>query len=134
MTAGKPNHRHRSINSKLTIGGCYVIAKRNQGKLKHSVNGLGTKFKRMSEVYRIFSRHWEHVLDFSDEALIELYNGESFGTPVSGNNGYGVGKMYLNVHVKMWKEDIALGLLFKRELYEDGLFPHWWLDSVFKVT
>lgn len=87
----------------------------------------------MAEVYRIFSRHWEHVLDFSDNALIEMYNSESFGTPVSANNGYSVGKTYLNVHVKMWKEDMALGTLFKRELYEDGLFPHWWLDSVFKT-
>jgi hypothetical protein len=86
----------------------------------------------MSEVYRIFSRHWEHVLDFSDDKLLELYNSESYGSPVSSNNGFSVGKSYLNVHVKMWKEDIELGTLWKFELYEDGLFPHWWLDSIFK--
>jgi hypothetical protein len=63
---------------------------------------------------------------------IELFNSESFGTRVSSNNGFSVGKTYLNVHEKMWKEDIALGLLRKRELYEDGLFPEWWLDSIFK--
>jgi hypothetical protein len=33
----------------------------------------------------------------------------------------------------MWKEDIESGLLFKKELYEDEKFPHWWLDSIFKV-
>lgn len=86
----------------------------------------------MSEVYRIFSRHWEHVLDFSDDSLIELYNSESYGGYVSKKNGFGVGKTYLNVHVKMWKEDIEKGLLRKQELYEDELFPHWWLDSIFK--
>ena len=85
----------------------------------------------MCEVYRIFSRHWDHVLDHSDQAIIELFNSESYGGRVDPRNGYAVGKMYLNVHVKMWKEDIALGLLRPQELYDDGLFPHWWLDSVF---
>lgn len=88
----------------------------------------------MSQVYRIFSKDWEQILDYSDGKLIELYNAESYGTPVSKDNGFSVGKTYLNVHVKMWKEDISLGLLYKRELYEDGKFPHWWLDSVLKNT
>lgn len=86
----------------------------------------------MSEVYRIFARDWEHVLDFSDEMLIELYNAESYGGHVSRTNGFAVGKSYLGVHVTMWKEDMAKGLLFKFELYDDGMFPHWWLDSIFK--
>jgi hypothetical protein len=85
----------------------------------------------MAEVYRIFSRSWDHVLDYSDEMLIELYNSESYGTSVSSKNGFSVGKTYLNVHEKMWKEDIKLGLLREKELYEDGLFPHWWLDNIF---
>ena len=70
-------------------------------------------------------------MDHSDQAIIELFNSESYGGRVDPRNGYAVGKMYLNVHVKMWKEDIALGLLRPQELYDDGLFPHWWLDSVF---
>ena len=86
----------------------------------------------MAEVYRIFSKDWSHVLDYSDSMMIELYNAESYGCSVSKDNGYSVGKTYLNVHVKMWKEDIEKGLLHKRELYEDGSFPHWWLDSVLK--
>jgi hypothetical protein len=70
--------------------------------------------------------------DFSDQALIELFNHESYGTPLSPNNGYALGKKWLNVHVAMWKEDIRDGFLFKKELYDDPKFPHWWLDSIFK--
>jgi len=88
----------------------------------------------MCEVYRIFSRPWEHVLDFSEDMMVELYNKETYGEGiVSSNNGFGVGKSWLNVTVQMWREDIKRGLLFKNELYEDDKFPHWWLDSVFKV-
>ena len=86
----------------------------------------------MSEIYRYFSRHWEHVLDFSDGSLIELFNHESYGTPCSSKNGFLVGKQHLNVNVTMWKEDIEKGLLFKSELYSDGNFPEWWLDSIFR--
>lgn len=86
----------------------------------------------MSEVYQIFSRDWKHVLDYSDEMLIELFNAESYGGPVSRNNGYAIGKKYLSLHVTMWKEDIEKGLLREYELYDDGTFPTWWLDSVFK--
>lgn len=86
----------------------------------------------MAGLYRIFAKDWEHVLDFGDEMLIELFNVESFGGRTSPKNGYAVGKQWLNVHVKMWKEDIDNGTLFKIELYEDEKFPHWWLDSIFK--
>ena len=87
----------------------------------------------MSEVYRIFSNDWKHLLDYSDEALLELYISESFGDKTSNLNGFAVGKKYLSVHVEMWREDISKGLLFKKELYEDEKFPHWWLDSIFKT-
>lgn len=87
----------------------------------------------MAEVYRIFSRHWEHVLDFSDEALLNMYNNESYGTINDlSTNGYAEGKKWLDVHVTAWKEDIAKGELFKHELYEDKLFPKWWLDQILK--
>lgn len=86
----------------------------------------------MCIVYRIFSRHWEHVLDLSDQAVVELFNCETYGGRASQKNGFAVGKVYLNVHVKMWKEDIELGLLRKYELYDEHLFPEWWLDSIFK--
>ncbi len=114
------------------LGGCYVTAKGdNKGNLRTSVGGTTAKFRRMCEVYRIFSKHWEHVLDFSDESLVELFNHESYGTSVKPHNGFLVGKQHLNVNVAMWKEDIEKGTLFVKELY-DGSFPEWWLDSVFR--
>ncbi len=64
---------------------------------------------------------------------VELFNSESYGTPVSDNNGYALGKKWMNVTIAMWIEDINKGLLFKCELYEDENLPHWWLDSIFKM-
>lgn len=86
----------------------------------------------MAEVYRHFGQDWKNCADFSDTALIELYNHESYGTAVSPNNGFLIGKKWLNVTVAMWKEDLEQKLLFKSELYADPNFPHWWLDSVLK--
>lgn len=85
----------------------------------------------MSELYRYFAKHWTG-LDFSDEALLEMFNSESYGTYVSPKNGFLVGKGWLNVTVACWKEDIELGCLFVRELYEDGNYPTWWLDGIFR--
>lgn len=84
----------------------------------------------MAEVYRIFAKDYEDFCDYSDESLIELYNSESYGTAVSPTNGFYVGKKILNITVKMWREDIESGHLFKCELYHDGKFPEWWLDRV----
>jgi hypothetical protein len=86
----------------------------------------------MSEIYRLFSKSWEQCLDYSEESLIEMYQSESYGTPVKSTNGFLVGKRWLSVNVAMWKEDIELGLFRKSELYNDPYFPHWWLDSIFK--
>ena len=85
----------------------------------------------MSELYRMFGHPEEFKsLDFSDEALIELYNYESYGGTCSNKNGFAHGKRMLNLNVSMWREDIEAGNLFKFELYEDPKFPHWWLDNV----
>ena len=84
----------------------------------------------MCEVYRLFSKDWEHCLNFDDDMMVELYYSESYGDEVSDKNGYYIGKRYLNLTVTMWKEDIQKGLLRKQELYDD-VFPHWWLDKVF---
>mgnify|MGYP001576579349 CR=1 FL=1 len=50
----------------------------------------------------------------------------------SNINGFAVGKQILNITVSMWKEDMKNGLLFKKELYDDGTFPVWWLNKVLK--
>lgn len=86
----------------------------------------------MCEIYLIFANDWKDCCDFSDQMKIELFNTESYGGRCSSNNGYYVGKKWLNVTVSMWKEDIKDGMLRLHELYEDDKFPHWWLDSVFK--
>lgn len=90
------------------------------------------KFRKWGELYKQFAIKWSH-LDFSEEALLEQYLSESYGDVIiSENNGYAVGKKWLNVTVAMWKEDISKGLLFKHELYKDPTLPDWWLDSVLK--
>ena len=88
----------------------------------------------MSEIYKIFSRDWDHIMDYSEESLVEMFNYETYGTEIKDKkrNGYYVGKQWLNVHIEMWKEDMQKGYLLVEELYIDPLFPHWWLDRVFK--
>jgi hypothetical protein len=92
----------------------------------------------MCEVYKIFGRHHLAELDFSEDALVELFNLETYGEKRCGSikptNGFYHGKRLLNVTVSMWKEDMEgkNKSLLKFELYEDPMFPHWWLDSIFK--
>lgn len=83
----------------------------------------------MSNVYKLFTDHFDTLAEFSDHSLIEMYNGETHGTPVSKYNGFFIGKKRLNITIKMWKEDLKLGNLSRYELYNDR-FPHWWLDKV----
>lgn len=88
----------------------------------------------MSELYKHFASPWQEVLDFSDDALISLYNHESYGTNLSPNNGFAKGKQMLNLQVTAWKEMLREGTLAKFELYADEAYPHWWLDSCLKDT
>lgn len=83
----------------------------------------------MMELYRYFGRHWPG-LDFSDEAMLNLYNHESYGGKLSANNGFACGKKWMTVQISMWKQDIQDGILRRSEL--EGEFPTWWLDSIFK--
>jgi hypothetical protein len=86
----------------------------------------------MCTVYEVFASDWKHTHRFDDEAAVELYNNESFGSYLSELNGFALGKKWMDVHLAMWSQDIREGNLFKFELYEDGKFPHWWLDNVLK--
>jgi len=97
------------------------------------------RWRKQSEVYKIFVKDKENKLDFSEKAAQAMFDFESSGTGQieidcfsTSNNGYAVGKKWLNVFVSMWKEDIENGLLFKSELYEDPVFAnvHWWLDEI----
>jgi hypothetical protein len=85
----------------------------------------------MVAVYRIFTRDTEHELDFSEDMLYEMYNAESSGGTCSHQNGYYHGKKWMDVAVKMWREDLSKGNLFLIELYDDPVFPDWWLDKLF---
>lgn len=86
----------------------------------------------MAQMYRQFANAWQANLDFSDASLIEMFNSESYGTPVDKKrNGYFIGKQWLNVNVAMWKEDQRKGHLVVSELYDDPKLPHWWLDGIF---
>ena len=121
-----------SHRSHQFIGGCYVIAKRNKGQLKTSVGGISKKFIRISELYWQFAEGWTG-LDFSDQALIDMFNNESYGSPVNTKtNGFYIGKQWMGVSISMWKEDLAKGYLTTRDLYDDPRFPVWWLDRVLR--
>ena len=87
----------------------------------------------MCVVYYYFSKEWEHICDYSDESMMEMFLYESFGEGNPDNsNGYYLGKKWMDVGIEMWREDIEKGLLFKWELYDSPDLPDWWLDKVLK--
>lgn len=90
----------------------------------------------MAQLYKQFAVGWEQAgLDFSDAALVDMFNSESYGTPINiRTNGYYVGKHWLNVTVSMWKESQKRGELCLPELYADEKLPSWWLDGIFGKT
>ena len=91
---------------------------------------MSPKFKKMCEIYLIFAQDWKDCCDFSLESKEELFQHETYGKEISSNNGFYVGKKYLNLSVNMWREDIKYGFLSKKELFQDGKFPSWWLNKV----
>jgi hypothetical protein len=88
----------------------------------------------MSEIYRKFGGESPN-LDYSEVSAREMYLFETRGEGdlTSGlfgknkENGYAVGKKWMNVHIEMWKRDILSGLLFRFELEEH--YPKWFLDK-----
>jgi len=109
------------------------------------------RFVRKCKIYKLFA---EEGLDFSKEAMKELYLFETFGKgniEIGGfnqsNNGYAVGKRWCDLQVTTWLEECEMfddkgnEKSFYRgwynvinELYKDSTFKdfHWWLDSVFR--
>ena len=87
---------------------------------------------RMVPIYKHFSKGLDNQ-NYDDSMLLQMYQYESTGKgQCDANNGYYLGKKYLNLAVSMWKEDLLKGTLFLFELYEDTGLPNWWLDKVFK--
>ena len=69
-------------------------------------------------------------LDWSDDALYDLYTFESTGKgSIKPNNGYAYGKRTIDITIAMWKEDLNK-TLWLHELYEDPNLPDWWLDKI----
>lgn len=77
---------------------------------------ISKKYRNKAKIYKEFASEWSNILSFDEDALEECFFWETYGKPVSENNGYAVGKKWLNVFISMWKEDIRDGLLFKSEL------------------
>lgn len=81
------------INFEKNDEGKANAKRNNKGQPKLTIGGVSTKFKRMAEVYKTFAEPWLHTHDFSDDALIALFNNESYGTPVDeSKNGFSLGK------------------------------------------
>ena len=85
------------------------------------------KFLKMAKMYERFAVDSPQA-DFSDEALEEMYHWESEGIEMTlPDNGYALGKKWMDVALTMWREDIQKGLLLKIELEED--YPLWFLKQ-----
>jgi len=86
----------------------------------------------MSEIYQRFGKQSEltgFICDYSEEAAKEMFLRESQGKgTVKSDNGYALGKKWMDVTITLWKEDIREGLLTRIELEDE--FPLWFLDKV----
>lgn len=99
----------------------------------------------MSEVYKLFAQLMKvKNLSYTEEDAIEVYLWESTGrgslkagvfpaARADGTyNGYAIGKIWKDWQVTEWKDSINKRLLFVFELYEDDIWPKWWLGKIFK--
>jgi len=93
------------------------------------------RWNRMAEMYRRFAPT-DCALDWSDEAADAMFRWESSGDgelakslfATKPENGFAVGKKWMDVTVASWTADIKAGLLFPAEL--DGELPPWFLRRV----
>lgn len=89
------------------------------------------KWLRMAAIYKRFAKDFPQA-DFSKDAALELFNKESFGTPMPACqqvNGFAVGKKWMDATIAMWREDIAKGNLSVLELLADN-YPVWFLQRI----
>lgn len=75
---------------------------------------LPRKYLRRASVYRRAAGRNEPY-DFSLAALIACYNYESTGGDMPINNGYIIGKRWLDLSIETWREDIMAGLFCKAD-------------------
>src|ERR1051326_298763 len=103
---------------------------------------ISRKFQQMSKAYKHFALVWDManqqvctqqnispiILDYSDKALEDMYNLETFGKgKLRPNNAFSIGKQQLNISLACWLEDMPK-LLKPWELYLS--FPRWFLTKV----
>lgn len=90
------------------------------------------KWWRMAEIYKLFTgEQW----DFSQDAAEAMYRHESLGERtllmlIGEGNGFAIGKHWKDWHVEQWCNDGWFTGVDWRELYADGIYPHWWLDKI----
>jgi hypothetical protein len=83
----------------------------------------------MAGIYKRFAVDYKDA-DFSHEAACAMYLHESIGAPQPDqNNGYLLGKKWMDVTIAAWREDILSMGLFVSELIEDG-YPEWFLNQI----
>ncbi|TAL62084.1 MAG: hypothetical protein EPN88_13785 [Bacteroidetes bacterium] len=88
---------------------------------------LSKNWLKMAEIYKRFS---DECLNFSEEAAMDMFLHESTGSDISlKNNGFAAGKKWMDVTIKMWKEDIKDNLLIPEELLDSG-YPDWFLKRI----
>jgi len=88
------------------------------------------KWLLMAELYRKFAGN-DPALDWSDKAKDDMFIHESCGNSLPETrqvNGYFMGKWQMDAIIKMWKEDISLGILLPIELQRE--YPCWFLERI----
>lgn len=93
---------------------------------------MTNKWLKMAQIYWMFARDGD--FDFSPNAMQEMYDYESTGKGhielgIYGftTNGYYIGKHWMDVMIKMWRQDLGK-TLFKEELYSS--YPKWFVDGM----
>jgi hypothetical protein len=107
---------------------------------------MNKSYRNRAELYKRFVNPKSESFDFSEESLKELFDYESRGVGncdvydryteflLTGKkqNGYAIGKRFLDITISMWKEDsneVGWGNLLE-SLAEE--FDIDWLKSIFK--
>lgn len=107
---------------------------------------ISQRYRKQAGIYKQFAQGYD--VDFSERALEEMFNYESKGIGKIGIgvfvdktiNGYFLGKQRMDLQIAMWKESLPdrvtkkfpYPTLWLWELYEEGQYPHWWLDKIFR--
>lgn len=94
------------------------------------------KWMRIGKIYKRFASDYDDTC-FCDSCALEMKNHESLGLELNNGheNGYELGKKWMDVTIEMWRYGIRNFLLFpKPELIEspsnpDG-FPEWFLRKI----